>query len=191
MTVRWWWYGKLAVFDLAETGRQIGEKLFTLLSADQQRELAQFVLERTTGCINFTDVPYQTIFRGKYSIPQKMNHPLTETRSGDLYFCLEQRLVTIREQPIELTVKEFEIFSLLILNPKRVFTYEMLMESVWEEDYTYYSRKAVNNHVSNLRRKLKIAPNLPDYVKSVYGIGYKFEAKWKVRQRCMYAVAPF
>ena len=106
-----------------------------------------------------------------------MNHPLTETRSGDLYFCLGQRLVTIREQPIELTVKEFEIFSLLILNPKRVFTYEMLMELVWEEDYTYYSRKAVNNHVSNLRRKLKIAPNLPDYVKSVYGIGYKFEAK--------------
>ena len=106
-----------------------------------------------------------------------MNHPLTETRSGDLHFCLEQRLVTIREQPIELTVKEFEIFSLLILNPKRIFTYEMLMELVWEEDYTYYSRKAVNNHVSNLRRKLKIAPNLPDYVKSVYGIGYKFEAK--------------
>ena len=76
-----------------------------------------------------------------------------------------------------MTVKEFEIFSLLILNPKRVFTYEMLMELVWEEDYTYYSRKAVNNHVSNLRRKLKIAPNLPDYVKGVYGIGYKFEAK--------------
>ena len=76
-----------------------------------------------------------------------------------------------------MTVKEFEIFSLLILNTKRVFTYEMLMELVWEEDYTYYSRKAVNNHVSNLRRKLKIAPNLPDYVKSVYGIGYKFEAK--------------
>jgi DNA-binding response OmpR family regulator len=65
---------------------------------------------------------------------------------GDLYFCLEHRLITIREQPVELTVKEFEIFSLLILNPKRVFTYEMLMDLVWEEDYTYYSHKAVNNH---------------------------------------------
>ena len=92
-----------------------------------------------------------------------------------MYFCLEHRLVTIREQPVELTIKEFEIFSLLILNPKRVFTYEMLM--VWEEDYTYYSRKAVNNHVSNLRKKLKIAPDLPEYIKSVYGIGYKFEEK--------------
>ena len=82
--------------------------MFTLLSADQQRELAQFVLERTTGCINFTDVPYQTIFRGKYSIPQKMNHPLTETRSGDLYFkALAVRIAELKAQaadfdPVEL-----------------------------------------------------------------------------------------
>ena len=165
------------MLDLAETGRQIGEKLFALLSVDQQRELAQFVLESTTSCININDVPYQAIFRGKYSIPVKANRPLTEIHIDDLYFCLEQRLVTIREQPIELTVKEFEIFSLLILNPKRVFTYEMLMDLVWEEDYTYYSRKAVNNHVSNLRKKLKVAPDLPEYIKSVYGIGYKFEEK--------------
>ena len=175
--VRWWWYGKLAVLDLAETGWQIGEKLFALLSADQRRELTQFVLKGTTGHVNINDMPYQAIFRGKYSIPQKSNHPLTEVQAGDLYFCLEHRLVTIREQPIELTVKEFEIFSLLILNPKRVFTYEMLMDLVWEEDYTYYSRKAVNNHVSNLRKKLKVAPDLPEYIKSVYGIGYKFEEK--------------
>ena len=172
-----WWYGKLAVLDLTESGRQIGEKLFALLSADQQRELAQFILEGTTSRININDIPYQAIFRDKYSIPQKSNYPLTEVLTGDLYFCLEQRLVTIREQPIELTIKEFEIFSLLILNPKRVFTYEMLIDLVWNEDYTYYSRKAVNNHVSNLRKKLKVAPDLTDYVKSVYGIGYKFEEK--------------
>lgn len=98
-------------------------------------------------------------------------------REGEIYFCLEQRLVIVREQIVELTVKEFEIFALLIMNPKRVFTYEMLMDLVWHEDYTYYSRKAVNNHVSNLRKKLKIFPDLPDYIKSVYGIGYKFEVK--------------
>ncbi len=144
--------------------------MFALLSADQQRELAQFILKG-----DISGIPYQAIFRGKYSMPKKSNHALTEARAGDLYFCLEHRLVTIREQPVELTIKEFEIFSLLILNPKRVFTYEMLM--VWEEDYTYYSRKAVNNHVSNLRKKLKIAPDLPEYIKSVYGIGYKFEEK--------------
>lgn len=56
-----------------------------------------------------------------------MDQPLTEIREGDLYFCLEQRLVMVQGNVIPLTVKEFEIFSLLILNPKRVFTYEMLL----------------------------------------------------------------
>ena len=175
--VRWWWYGKLAVLDLTETGRQIGEKLFVLLSADQQRELAQFILEGTTSRVNINDMPYQTIFRGKFSIPQKSNHPLTEDRAGDLYFCLEQRLVTVRGQVIPLTVKEFDIFSLLIQHPGRVYSYEVILDLVWQEDYNYYSRKAVNNHISNLRRKIKVAPDVPDYVKSVYGIGYKFEEK--------------
>ena len=46
---------------------------------------------------------------------------------------------------------------MLILNPKRVFTYEMLLDLVWHEDYTYYSRKAINNHISNLRKKIKIS----------------------------------
>lgn len=92
-----------------------------------------------------------------------------------MYFCLEQRLVTVRGQMISLTVKEFDILALLIQNPKRVFTYEMPLDLVWHENYTYYSRKAINNHVSNLRKKIRIAPDLPDYVKSVYGVGYKFD----------------
>ncbi len=94
---------------------------------------------------------------------------------GDLYFCQEQRLVCIGEQVIKLTTKEFDIFALLITHPKRVFTYELIMELVWNEDYSLYSRKAVNNRVSNLRRKLKTTPDSPDYIKSVIGIGYKFE----------------
>ena len=84
-------------------------------------------------------------------------------------------LVIVREQIVELTVKEFEIFALLIMNPKRVFTYEMITELVWEEEYASFSRKAVNNHVSNLRQKLKVSPDVPDYIKSVYGVGYKFD----------------
>lgn len=65
------------------------------------------------------------------------------------------------------------------MNPKRVFTYEMLMDLVWNEDYSYYSRKAVNNHVSNLRKKLRIAPDIPDYIKNVVGVGYKFDSESK------------
>ncbi len=159
---------------MGDSGRKIGEKIFALLSPSQKKELAQFVHDYEVGDIS-ANIPCTTIFHSQYSISQQIDQPLTEIREGDLYFCLEQRIVTVQGQVISLTVKEFEIFALLILNPKRVFTYEMVLELVWHEDYTYYSRKAVNNHISNLRKKLRIAPDIPDYVKSVYGIGYKFE----------------
>ncbi len=80
----------------------------------------------------------------------------------------------VHEQEIALTVKEFDILLLLIMNPNRVFTYELIMDLVWHEDYAYYSRKAINNHVCNLRKKLKTEPDDPDYIKSVTGVGYKF-----------------
>ena len=159
------------MLDLEDSGRQIGKKL---LSLNQKKELAQFVRDYEAGDIP-ADLPYTTHFRGQYFTPLQVDQPLTEIREGDLYFCLEQRLVTVRSQVIPLTVKEFEIFALLVQNPKWVFTYEMLMDLVWHEDFTYYSRKAINNHISNLRKKIRIAPELPDYVKSVYGVGYKFD----------------
>ena len=160
--------------DLRDSGRQLGEKLFALLSPSQKKELAQFVRDYEAGKIS-ADVPYTTLFQGQNFNSLQADQPLIEVRTDDLYFCLEQRLVMVRGQVISLTVKEFEIFALLIQNPKRVFTYEMLLDLVWHEDYTYYSRKAINNHVSNLRKKLRVAPDLPDYVKSVYGVGYKFD----------------
>ena len=156
---------------MEESGRQIGEKLFALLSSNQKKELAQFVREYDAGNIP-PSVPSAIIFQEQQNAPDQ---PLTEIRKGDLYFCLERRLVTVRSQIIPLTVKEFDIFSLLIQHPGRVYSYEVILDLVWQEDYNYYSRKAVNNHISNLRRKIKVAPDVPDYVKSVYGIGYKFE----------------
>ena len=52
---------------------------------------------------------------------------LTVIDTEDLHFCLEYRTVEVCGQEIELTAKEFDIFALLILNPRRVFTYEMIM----------------------------------------------------------------
>ena len=156
---------------MEESGRKIGEKLFVLLSSIQKKELAQFIHDYEGGNLP-PDVSYASFFQEKQNTP---NQSLTEIREGDLYFCLERRLVTVRSRIIPLTVKEFEIFSLLIQHPGRVYSYEVILDLVWQEDYTYYSRKAVNNHISNLRRKIKVTPDVPDYVKSVYGVGYKFE----------------
>ena len=66
---------------------------------------------------------------------------------------------------------------MLILNPRRVFTFEMIMDIVWDEPYNAYSRKTIINHVSNIRKKLKVSPEIPDYIKNVRGVGYKFDSK--------------
>lgn len=141
-----------------------------LLNVDQQQEMIDFALEVKQRGRFIADMPHIVSTIGQKAAGQ----PLTEIREGDLYFCLEHRLVTVRDQEIALTGKEFDIFALLIMNPKRVFTYELIADLVWNEDYTYYSRKAINNHVSNLRKKLRIRPDDPNYIKTVIGIGYKF-----------------
>lgn len=162
-----WFHGKLAVLDISETGRQIGEKLALLLDEKQRKEVGQYLLGNTAENVD--------TIRSYIKHSWQQNQLLTEYQKGDLYLCLEQRLVTVHGLEIALTVKEFDILALLIMNPKRVFTYELIIDLIWKEDYTYYSRKAINNHVSNLRKKLKIKPDDPDYIKSVIGIGYKFE----------------
>lgn len=141
-----------------------------LLNVDQQQEMIDFALEVKQRGRFIADMPHIVSAVGQKVAGQ----PLTEIREGDLYFCLEHRLVTVRDQEIALTVKEFDILALLIMNPKRVFTYELITDLVWNEDCTYYSRKAINNHVSNLRKKLRIRPDDPNYIKTVIGIGYKF-----------------
>lgn len=156
------------VIDLAETGGQIGEKPFAVLSWKQKEELIKYILKtRSEGS--------EMVSETCDNVLKNLEQEFTEIQKQDLYICIEQRVVRVCGQDVHLTVKEFDLLALLIMHPKRVFTYEMIMDLVWNEDYTFYSRKAVNNHVSNLRKKLKIAPDIPDYIKSVYGVGYKFE----------------
>lgn len=75
-------YEKLAVLDLKDSGRQIGEKLFTLLSAIQKKELAQFVRDYEAGDIP-ADFPYTTLFRGRYHIRP---HPHPPKRAPFLFY---------------------------------------------------------------------------------------------------------
>ena len=56
--------------------------------------------------------------------------PLTIVDSGPLHFCLEFRSVELLGEHVSLTAKEFDILALLILNPRRVFTYEMIMDII-------------------------------------------------------------
>lgn len=93
---------------------------------------------------------------------------------GNLHLDQEQRMVSVCGKKIELTAKEFELLALLISNPNRVFTYEMIADIVWFEDYDGNFRKTITNHISSFRQKLRITQDIPNFIKSVHNVGYKF-----------------
>ena len=99
----------------------------------------QYILEQ--------GVSHGTVFNSCHTFSAAEKNPLTEIQEGELYLCLEHRTVRVRERIINLTSKEFDILALLIANPKRVFTYELITDLVWKEDCDFYSRKAIHNHV--------------------------------------------
>ena len=65
--------------------------------------------------------------------------------------------------------------ALLIVNLKRIFTYELITDMIWQKDDHYYSRKAIHNYISKLRKQLRVELNLPNDMESVAKIDYKFK----------------
>ena len=93
-------------------------------------------------------------------------------KAGDLTMNLTDYTVTKRGQKVELTAKEFEILKLLLQNPKKVYTKEQIYSLVWNDAYLG-DENAVNVHISRLRNKIEDNPRNPQYVVTVWGIGYK------------------
>ena len=61
------------------------------------------------------------------------------------------------------------------INRREMCIRDRITDLVWKVDCDFYSRKAIHNHISKLRKKLRFEPDLPNYIESVAGIGYKFE----------------
>ena len=86
----------------------------------------------------------------------------------------QTKSLTIKEKPIELTIKEFDLLYKLISTPNRIFTREQLMNEIWGFDSESYER-TVDTHIKKLRVKIK-TDNLE--IVTVRGLGYKVVLKW-------------
>ena len=84
------------------------------------------------------------------------------------------RSVNICGHPVQLTAREFELLVYMARHPGRVFTRDNLLEGVWGYDYGGDTR-TVDTHVNRLRDKLNKVPDCPDIIRTVWGVGYKFE----------------
>jgi len=102
------------------------------------------------------------------SLPQL---PVLQFKDVTLY--LQQCRVTVREQEVSLSPKEFRLLELFLNYPRRVWSREQLLDQVWGTDFVGDS-KTVDVHIRWLREKLEKDPSHPEYLVTVRGFGYRF-----------------
>lgn len=96
-----------------------------------------------------------------------------EVAHGDLKVNFLTREVTHNGRHIGLTPVEFKLLGVLVKEPNRVFSRDQLINRVFGGDFDGFDR-TVDVHILNLRRKLEPEPAKPRYIRTVYGMGYKF-----------------
>lgn len=94
---------------------------------------------------------------------------------GPLQISPDKYEAVFKEKKLELTPKEFELLLYIAKNRGRVMTRDQLLNAVWNYDYVGDSR-IVDVHISHLREKIEEDTKQPKYIKTVRGLGYKFEA---------------
>lgn len=92
---------------------------------------------------------------------------------GGLELDLDTKEVSVDGKMIKVTPIELKILELLMEKPGRVFSSEQIYENVWHE--AAINTETVMVHVRNLREKIEINPSNPQYLKVVWGVGYKIE----------------
>lgn len=91
---------------------------------------------------------------------------------NDLSIDTQNKMVTVEKTPVELTKKEYDLLLYFISNKKRIISKEAIAEHLWQNDLGG-NFDFIYTHIKNLRKKLLNA-GARDYIKSVYGMGYKF-----------------
>ena len=92
----------------------------------------------------------------------------------ELEINLEKRQVKLEQVLLELTPKEFDLLYLLANNPGKSYSREQLLKTVWGYDFKGYEH-TVNSHINRLRGKVEKDANHPEFIKTVWGIGYAFK----------------
>ncbi|MBO0410166.1 response regulator transcription factor [Enterococcus hulanensis] len=111
----------------------------------------------------------EAVFRREAS-SKKMENTILQHQQ--LKMDLEAKSVSLNNQQIQLTNKEFLILQLFMKHPNKVFSKQNIFESVWGENY-YDDWHTVNVHINSLRVKLSKADPEKDYIQTLWNVGYR------------------
>jgi DNA-binding response OmpR family regulator len=96
-----------------------------------------------------------------------------ELRIRDIHIDKLSRKVIIKETEISFTSKEYDLLLFLLMNPNRVFSKDDLFEKIWGLD-SFGDFATVTVHISKLREKIEMNPSKPQYIETIWGVGYRF-----------------
>ncbi|WP_125153281.1 response regulator transcription factor [Clostridium rectalis] len=91
---------------------------------------------------------------------------------GDLVLEVDMRRVSVSGREINLTPTEYKILELLCKNKNMVFSVEQIYEKIWRNKYAV-GDTSIMVHITKLRQKIEKDPKNPEYIKTVWGVGYK------------------
>ena len=94
--------------------------------------------------------------------------------SGDITLDYNFKRITVRDNVVELTSKEFDLLELFLKSPGKVYTRENLLDIAWGFDYPGDAR-TVDVHIRRLREKIEQNPAEPEYIKTKWGVGYYYK----------------
>jgi len=117
----------------------------------------------------------KAIFRRIEAIHKEIDND-ADISFGDLKIEVSKRKVTLRDERIELTPKEFDLLHLLASHPGKTYTREQLLNILWGYQYNGYEH-TVNSHINRLRSKIESDVSEPKYILTSWGVGYRFNEK--------------
>ena len=109
------------------------------------------------------------------SDPGRVAAPRTKREFGALSLDLSAREVHVNGVMVETTAKEFDLLVYLSGSPRQVFSRQQLLEAVWDSSTQWQDPATVTEHVRRIRLKIEPEPDRPTFIRTVRGIGYRFE----------------
>lgn len=151
-----------------------------LLSA--KSEDSDKILGLNIGADDYATKPFnhlELVARVKSQL-RRYDYPLNRENTQDLIVIKDltidtvNKQVSLRGENIKLTATEYKILTLLASHPGRIFSIKEIYERVWEEPF-YKSENTVTVHIRRMREKIEINSKEPEYIKVVWGLGYKID----------------
>ncbi|MFJ8260989.1 response regulator transcription factor [Rummeliibacillus sp. NPDC094406] len=167
--------------EMCKKVREIAEMPIIMLSAKSQD--MDKIVGLTLGADDYVTKPFnplELIARIKSQLRRyiKMNRldmmNENEIEIGDMRINTASHEVIVKNEKVKLTPREFSILELLARNQGMVMSAEQIYEKVWKEEAIQYEN-TVMVHIRKIRERIETNPRNPQYIKTVWGVGYKIE----------------